>query len=79
MILISEVPAEFRIKRPYTSNNGKTSFFYTFEEENTGSFELWSNKDMNMEKGKLYTLSFNLHFYNGDRRVDLVEVLPYGK
>lgn len=79
MILVSEVPAEFRIKRLYTSNNGKISYFYTFEEDKTGSFELWSNKDLNLEKGKLYNLSFNLHFFNGERRVDLVEVIPYGK
>lgn len=79
MILVSKEPCEFRIKRPYMGKNDKTSYFYTFENDNMGSFELWSNKDFDLKKGSLYSLSFDLHFFNGDRRVDLAEVIPYAK
>lgn len=76
MLLVSDSLCEFRIKREYTAQtNGNKSYFYTFENESLGSFELWSKDVYNLEKGKMYKLVFNLSFYQGNKRVDLVNVL----
>lgn len=77
MVLVSNQPVEFRIKREYTSkNSGNKSFFYTFEEDSMGSFELWSQDNLPLEKGKLYKLQFDLTFFNGDRKINLKDVVP---
>lgn len=76
MLLISDSLCEFRMRREYTSqSNGSKSYFYTFENESIGSFELWSKEVYNLEKGKMYKLVFALSFYQGNKRVDLVNVL----
>lgn len=78
MLLSANEKCEFRIKREYTSSSGKVSYFYTFENDNMGSFELWSNKSIEgLKKGDSYRLSFDLHFYQGNKQIDLVEVVPY--
>lgn len=79
MILVSQTPAEFRIKRKYESQNGSISYFYTFECDDLGSFELWAKDDLNLEKGKLYTLVFSMSFYQGSQKVSLKEVKLIGK
>lgn len=79
MELTSKTPAEFRIKRSYTAQNGNNSFFYTFESDDLGSFELWSKDNMALEKGKMYTLKFRLSFYQGDMRINLSGVEPVSK
>lgn len=77
MKLVSDDLCEFRIKREYTSKNtGKKSYFYTFENDHEGSFELWSNDNIGLVKGTLYQLVFDLQFFNGERRVSLKEVIP---
>lgn len=79
MELQSKQPAEFRIKRKYEASNGSVSYFYTFENDNLGSFELWSKENFSLEKGKLYNLLFNMSFYQGNQRINLKEVIPNGK
>lgn len=75
MLLESKDKCEFRIRRTYTSKNtGKTSFFYTFENDDIGSFELWCNKDFKLEKGKFYTLQFDMTSYNNELRYSLVGI-----
>lgn len=79
MILVSKEPSEFRIKRSYTAQNGNNSFFYTFENDEVGSFELWSKDNLALEKGKQYLLKFDLTFYQGDKRINLKGADPIGK
>lgn len=71
--------AEFRIKRKYESSNGSVSWFYTFENDGLGSFELWSKENLSLEKGKTYFLVFSMSFYQGSQRINLIEVVPSGK
>lgn len=79
MELRSKEAAEFRIKRRYESSNGSVSFFYTFESDDLGSFELWSKENLALEKGKTYNLVFTMSFYQGNQRINLKEVIPSGK
>ena len=79
MVLVSQTPAEFRIKRKYESQNGSLSYFYTFETDDLGSFELWAKENLDLEKGKLYTLVFSMSFYQGSQKVSLKEVKAIGK
>lgn len=72
MLLESKGLCEFRIRRSYTSKNtGKVSYFYTFENEDLGSFELWASDDFKLEKGKNYRLQFDMSSYGGDIRYSL--------
>lgn len=72
MLLESKDFCEFRIKRSYTSkNSGNVSYFYTFENDDLGSFELWCSKDLNLLKGHKYTLQFDMSSFGGDIRYSL--------
>lgn len=79
MELTTKTPCEFRLRRNYTAQNGSVSYFYTFENESVGSFELWAKDPMVLEKGKMYNLVFNMGFFQGNQKVTLKEVIPVGK
>lgn len=79
MELSSKEAAEFRIKRTYTASNGSVSYFYTFENDDLGSFELWSKENLPLEKGKQYRLVFIMSFYQGNQNVKLKECISIGK
>lgn len=79
MKLVSKEPCEFRIQRTYESKSGKTSFIYTFENDDLGSFELFSSNNLGLTKGSLYTLVFNMGQYNGDIFYRLDSVEKYAK
>lgn len=51
MLLESKDLCEFRIRREYTSKNtGNKSYFYTFENDDLGSFELWCGKPFDLKR-----------------------------
>lgn len=75
MVLESKDLCEFRIRRQYTSkNSGNTSYFYTFENDDLGSFELWCGKLFDLKKGQKYRLQFDMSSYGGDIRYSLIGV-----
>lgn len=75
MDFVSTEFCEFRIKRVYVASNGKKSYFYTFENEKLGSFELWCKTDLAVDKGCLYKLVLSMSSYQGDIRYTLTNVL----
>lgn len=73
MILESKDLCEFRIRRSYTSkNSGNVSYFYTFENDDLGSFELWCGKPLDLKKGNKYKLQFDMTSYGGEIRYSLL-------
>lgn len=76
MLLESKDLCEFRIRRSYTSkNSGNVSYFYTFENDDLGSFELWCSNNFNLVKGQKYRLVFDMSSYGGDIRYSLKDVV----
>lgn len=72
MLLESKDLCEFRIKRSYTSkNSGNVSYFYTFENDDLGSFELWCGTNFDLKKGQKYRLQFDMSSFGGDIRYSL--------
>lgn len=79
MELTTKTPCEFRMRRSYTAQNGSISYFYTFEHDDVGSFELWAKEQMVLEKGKMYDLVFTMGFFQGTQKVTLKEAMLHAK
>lgn len=77
MKLVADQVCEFRrvVSRPANNGNG-INYYYHFEDDDNGAFQLWSRKDFpNLQKGDLVTLVFKTRLWDNKLQFDLDEVV----
>lgn len=75
MRLVSDELVEFRRRNETEGQNGK-NYYYYFEDDNS-SFQLFSKRKFDLEKGNLYSLVFSTRIWDNKLNFNLEDVLPH--
>lgn len=72
MKLVSEDLVEFRRVTSSTGQNGSTNYYYHFEDDSNGSFQLWSKKQFTgINKGDNVRITINTRLWDNKLQYNL--------
>lgn len=81
MQLLTEEPVEFRRVRtsPSKSDPNKMNYYYTFEDDSEGSFQIFSRENFSgLLKGDMVNLNFATRLWDNKLQFDLIGVDKVG-